>query len=75
MVVVLGWLCYLKPLQKAINAARKSQEDPAQVIYLTPQGKLLDQTLAAELMNNKRIILLAGRYEGIDERFDRARSR
>src|SRR3989338_5026128 len=37
-------------------------------IYLTPQGKKLDQKLARELAKEKRLILLCGHYEGVDQR-------
>lgn len=42
--------------------------DGAKVIYLTPQGKTLDQKKVQELSKEKHIILLCGHYEGIDER-------
>ena len=38
------------------------------VILLTPQGRVFDQTIAQELSQHKRIVLLCGRYEGVDER-------
>ncbi len=41
---------------------------PGKVILLTPQGRTLNQGLADELKNEQRLILIAGRYEGFDER-------
>jgi tRNA (guanine37-N1)-methyltransferase len=63
-----GMVMLFKPLQMALQAARLSNNELSLVVYLTPQGKLLDQKLVAELTTQKRLILLAGRYEGIDER-------
>ena len=63
-----GMVMLFEPLQSAIQAARLASNEPPTVVYLTPQGKLLDQNLADELSTKKRLILLAGRYEGIDER-------
>lgn len=58
----------LEPLRAAIRAARAADAAPARVIHLSPQGRLLDQAWLGELARRERIILLAGRYEGIDER-------
>ena len=41
---------------------------PGRTLLLTPQGRLFDQTLAAELSGQERLIFIAGRYEGFDER-------
>jgi tRNA (guanine37-N1)-methyltransferase len=58
----------LKP-EPIFKAVRELQEgDPAPCLLLTPQGRLLDQQLAAELAAKPRLILVAGRYEGFDER-------
>ncbi len=42
--------------------------EPGRVLMMTPQGRPFDQALAAELSQEKRLIFLAGRYEGFDER-------
>ncbi|WP_457913501.1 tRNA (guanosine(37)-N1)-methyltransferase TrmD [Candidatus Gillettellia adelgis] len=63
-----GMLMMTQPLRTAINAAKSVAGDSVKVIYLSPQGRKLDQTGVYELINNKRIILVCGRYEGIDER-------
>lgn len=63
-----GMLMKVQPLRDAINAARAAAGDGARVIYLSPQGRRLDQTGVAELAQAQRLILVAGRYEGIDER-------
>jgi len=62
-----GMLMKTGPLEGAINAAK--QELPgAKVIYLTPQGKPLEQSAINQLAQCDSFILLCGRYEGIDER-------
>jgi len=54
-----------EPLTKAINSVRTSK---SQVISLTPRGRRLDQTLVKELSLKQHIIIICGRYKGIDER-------
>jgi tRNA (guanine37-N1)-methyltransferase len=61
-----GMLMKVEPLQKAIESAKEKQ--PGLVIFLSPQGKKIDHQLVSQLSHEKHIILLAGRYEGIDER-------
>lgn len=56
------------PLLEAIRDARAAKAAPARVIHLSPQGRRLDQAGVAELLAGPRPILVAGRYEGIDER-------
>lgn len=67
-----GMVMMAEPLDKALAAARQRQmsagvEKP-RVVHLTPQGKLLDHALVAELVREPGLVLLAGRYEGVDER-------
>ncbi|REL25878.1 tRNA (guanosine(37)-N1)-methyltransferase TrmD [Thalassotalea euphylliae] len=66
-----GMLMMVQPLRDAIHAARaKAQADGrnAKVIYLSPQGRKLDQVGVSELAQDDCLIFVAGRYEGIDER-------
>lgn len=63
-----GMLMKVEPLRDAIHAARKAADEQARVIYLSPQGRTLDQTGVKELAKCSALILIAGRYEGIDER-------
>lgn len=63
-----GMLMKVQPLQDAIQAARAAAGAGAKVIYLSPQGRKLDQQGVLELAQNQKLILVAGRYEGIDER-------
>jgi len=61
-----GMLMKAAPLRQAINAAKAGRD--CKVIYLTPQGGRLTQETLKRLANEERLVLVAGRYEGIDER-------
>lgn len=63
-----GMLMMVQPLRDAIQAAKAEVGEEAKVIYLSPQGRKLDQAGVKELAQNQKLILLCGRYEGIDER-------
>ena len=63
-----GMVMLIDPLRAAIAAARAADPAPAKVLYLSPQGVRLDQARVRELAARDRVILLYGRYEGIDER-------
>ena len=63
-----GMVMMVEPLRRAIYAARGEQNKEAKVIYLSPQGRKLDHAAVLELSKREGVILLAGRYEGIDER-------
>jgi tRNA (guanine37-N1)-methyltransferase len=63
-----GMLMMVQPLRDAIQAAKQVAGDDVKVIYLSPQGKKLTQSGVSELAQYKKLILVAGRYEGIDER-------
>jgi tRNA (guanine37-N1)-methyltransferase len=63
-----GMVMKFEPLGAAISAAKAAAAAPAQVIYLSPQGARLTQARVAALAARERLILLCGRYEGIDER-------
>jgi len=71
-----GMLMKVEPLAKAIMAAKEkavAEKRAAKVVYLSPQGRQLDQQLVVETAALSRtkatdLILIAGRYEGIDER-------
>jgi tRNA (guanine37-N1)-methyltransferase len=62
-----GMVMRPEPLAKAIEAARGG-DDRVRVGCLTPQGRRLDQAAVRELASRERLILVCGRYEGIDER-------
>tara|TARA_R110000868_G_scaffold315295_4_gene576216 strand:+ start:4276 stop:5013 length:738 start_codon:yes stop_codon:yes gene_type:complete len=63
-----GMVMMAEPLQAAIQAARDAAKSPPTVIYLSPQGRRFDQQAAERFATLNSIILVAGRYEGIDER-------
>ncbi|WP_119712536.1 tRNA (guanosine(37)-N1)-methyltransferase TrmD [Arsenophonus endosymbiont of Aleurodicus floccissimus] len=63
-----GMLMMVKPLRDAIHAAKSEIGEDAKVIYLSPQGRKLNQQGVCQLTANKKLILVCGRYEGIDER-------
>jgi tRNA (guanine37-N1)-methyltransferase len=63
-----GMVMLIDPMRAALKAARAAAAEPAKVIYLSPQGVRLDQAKVAELARRERLILLSGRYEGVDER-------
>lgn len=63
-----GMLMKVQPLRDAIAAARSAAGEGATVIYLSPQGRRLDHAGVRELAARQKLILVAGRYEGIDER-------
>jgi tRNA (guanine37-N1)-methyltransferase len=66
-----GMVMMVEPLRAAISEAKKALGDhgkQAKVIYLSPQGRKLDQAGLQSLVEDEELILLCGRYEGIDER-------
>lgn len=62
-----GMVMKPEPLIAAIEDARKKGKNP-RVILLTPQGKALNQQEADKLSQEKELVLICGRYEGVDER-------
>ena len=64
-----GMVMLLEPLRACLEAVRAADPVPAPVIYMSPQGAPLTQKKARELAALPRMILLCGRYEGVDERF------
>jgi tRNA (guanine37-N1)-methyltransferase len=67
-----GMVMLAEPLEKAILAARQRQASSGvvanRVVYLSPQGRLLDHALVRELAALEGLVLVTGRYEGVDER-------
>jgi tRNA (guanine37-N1)-methyltransferase len=62
-----GMVIQVKPIRDCISKIKQSSPN-TKVIYLSPQGKKLDQNLVEELTTFESITMLCGRYEGIDER-------
>ena len=67
-----GMVMMAEPLERAVSAARQRQTSTGvkkpRVIYMSPQGRLLNHALVMELSAEQGLVLLAGRYEGVDER-------
>lgn len=69
-----GMVMTVPPLASAIHAAKAGMDagekntDAVKVIYMSPQGKRLDQQMVTELSQCQQLVVLCGRYEGIDER-------
>lgn len=64
-----GMVMKIAPLEAALLAAKEQAPPTTKVIYLSPQGKKLTQLAIQQLATEQALILIAGRYEGIDERF------
>ncbi len=64
-----GMLMKYRPLKDAVEQARNAANDVARVVYLSPQGKPIDQQLLNQASMLPRLILVSGRYEGVDQRF------
>ena len=64
-----GMVMMAAPLLDAVAASRAALPDGSPVVYLTPQGERFCQRTAAELATLPGFALVAGRYEGVDERF------
>ena len=64
-----GMVMLPEPLSACLAAARAADPAQAHVVYLSPQGRLLTQARARELALLPRLLLVCGRYEGVDERF------
>ena len=63
-----GMLMMVQPLRDAIQTAKLAAPGKTKVIYLSPQGRKLDQQGVEELAANENLLLICGRYEGVDER-------
>ncbi len=63
-----GMVMAVEPLRSTIQTARDASGGKARVSLLSPQGKQLDQAAVRELAQREHLILVCGRYEGIDER-------
>ena len=63
-----GMVMLIDPLRASLQAARSADPAPSRTIYLSPQGTPLTQAKVRELAGHERLVLLCGRYEGVDER-------
>jgi tRNA (guanine37-N1)-methyltransferase len=63
-----GMVLRPEPVVECVEAVQAQAEPHGHVVFLTPQGRKLNQTIAEELAGHGRLVLLCGRYEGIDQR-------
>ena len=66
-----GMVMLAEPLQQAIVAAKAVAAGEARVLHLSPQGRMLDHAAVVAMAKETRLVLLCGRYEGVDERLVR----
>ena len=67
----LGMVLKVEPIYKAVNALKrkaKSEKRKTKIILFTPRGKKFNQKIAHQFSKLDRLILICGRYEGVDER-------
>jgi len=64
-----GMVMTPEPLGEAVAAAGRQELDGRRVILLSPQGRTFTQSVAEELLSEEQLVLICGRYEGVDERF------
>jgi len=64
-----GMVMKYQPLHDAVQAAQQHEVAKRKIVYLSPQGRPLSQALLTEASGLDQLILIAGRYEGVDERF------
>ena len=64
-----GMVMKYQPLHDAVQAAQQHEVVKRKIVYLSPQGRPLSQPLLTEASGLDQLILIAGRYEGVDERF------
>ncbi|MGM0563291.1 MAG: tRNA (guanosine(37)-N1)-methyltransferase TrmD [Pseudomonadota bacterium] len=63
-----GMVMKPEPLRASIDEVRRAAPEGSKVVYLSPQGRRFDQDAARDMAGLPGLILLAGRYEGVDER-------
>ncbi len=64
-----GMVMRVEPLARAVDAIRAMDARMPRTLLLSPRGRLLDQPEVTRIAREERILLVAGRYEGVDERF------
>jgi len=63
-----GMVIKVRPTVEAVESVQMLHPEPARVVLFTPQGQRLDQRLVERLSDERRLLLLCGRYEGFDQR-------
>jgi tRNA (guanine37-N1)-methyltransferase len=64
-----GMVMRVDVLDRALGHVQALDGPPGYVVFLSPQGEVLDDRLVRELAEHPRLVLVCGRYEGVDERF------
>lgn len=64
-----GMVMRVDVLDRALEHVKGLAPTPAVVVYMSPAGEVLNDRLVRELATNERLILISGRYEGVDQRF------
>jgi tRNA (guanine37-N1)-methyltransferase len=63
-----GMVLRPEPVVECVEAVQSQADEPGHLILLSPQGRRLDQRVATELAGKRRLVLICGRYEGVDHR-------
>jgi tRNA (guanine37-N1)-methyltransferase len=63
-----GMIMRAEPIVEAVRAVRKMAEPEGRLVLTSPAGRRFDQSVARELAAEKRLVIVAGHYEGVDER-------
>jgi len=63
-----GMVLRPEPVVECAEAVQGQGDEPGHLVLLSPQGRKLDQRVAMELAGRKRLVLICGRYEGVDQR-------
>jgi tRNA (guanine37-N1)-methyltransferase len=63
-----GMVLRPEPVVESVEAVQEQGDEAGHLVLLSPQGRRLDQRMVAELAEKKRLLLICGRYEGVDQR-------
>jgi tRNA (guanine37-N1)-methyltransferase len=63
-----GMVLRPEPVVECVEAVQQQGDGPGKIILLSPQGRRLDQWIVGELAEHRRLVLICGRYEGVDQR-------
>jgi tRNA (guanine37-N1)-methyltransferase len=63
-----GMVLRPEPVVESVEAVQGQGDKPGHLVLLTPQGRKLDQRIVEELVERGRLVLVCGRYEGVDQR-------
>ncbi len=67
----LGMVLKIEPIYKAVNSLKEGKKNKTKIILFTPRGKKFNQKIAYQFSKLDKLILICGRYEGVDERVAR----